>query len=153
MKLTAGSKRRDDCFQVGDVVFLKLQPYRQQSLARRPFDKLAARFFGPYEIIARVGSVAYRLELPPNHKIHPIFHISQLKRAHGSVFIPTSLPAHIHSDLVLEAEPEAVLGIRNCIHDDISNAEVLIQWSGLPSSDATWELGPEYLIAFPSLSP
>lgn len=129
------------------MVFLKLQPYRQQSLARRPFDKLANRFICPFEVLARVGVVAYRLELPPNSKIHPVFHISRLKRAHGSVFLPTSLPSHITFALVLEAEPEAVLGIRNFCHDDLSHAEVLIQWSGLPRSDATWQLG-QMLLTF-----
>lgn len=62
MKDLADRKRRDEEFNVGDIVYLKLQPYRHKSLARRPFEKLAARFYGPFEITQRMGKVAYQLK-------------------------------------------------------------------------------------------
>lgn len=89
MRLMADKKRRPLEFQVGDLVFLKLQPYRQKSLARRPFEKLAPRFYGPYPVVQRIGSVAYKLELPSSARIHPVFHVSQLKLAQGSSYIQT----------------------------------------------------------------
>ena len=64
-------KRRDVCFKKGDKVYLKLQPYRQKSLAMRPNEKLSPRFYGPFEIEDKVGLVAYRLQLPPTARIHP----------------------------------------------------------------------------------
>ena len=67
------SKRQ---FQVDDWVFLKLQPYVQTSIADRRSQKLAFKYFGPYKVLARVGSVAYRLELPPSSTVHPVFHVS-----------------------------------------------------------------------------
>lgn len=54
MKNRVDVHRREVEFQVGEKVFLKLRPYRQQTLARRANEKLAARFYGPYEITARV---------------------------------------------------------------------------------------------------
>lgn len=82
MKKNANLKRREVEFEVGDKVYLKLQPYHQQSLARLPFSKLAASFDGPFTV-QRVGEVAYKLDLPSHSKIHPVFHVSHLKRSLG----------------------------------------------------------------------
>lgn len=79
MKLMADTKRKDYTFSVGDQVLLKLQPYTQSSVANRPYPKLAYKFYGPYQILERVGKVAYRLQLPDHAEIHPVFHVSQLK--------------------------------------------------------------------------
>jgi hypothetical protein len=65
---------------VGDQVYLKAQPYVQTSLAPRSSNKLAFRFFGPFTILEKNGSSAYRLQLPNDCYIHPVFHVSQLKR-------------------------------------------------------------------------
>lgn len=73
MKKQADQHRTERSFAVDDLVFVKLQPYVQTSLAPCSHQKLAFRFFGPYRIIARVGSVAYRLQLPAHSSVHPVF--------------------------------------------------------------------------------
>lgn len=64
MKAQDNSKRRELSFEVGDVVCLRIQPFWQQSLAKRRYEKLSPRFFGLYKVVHRVGTVAYELALP-----------------------------------------------------------------------------------------
>lgn len=61
MKAKADGKRRNVPFAVGDMVHLKLQPYRQQSLAIHRNKKLAPRYYVPYAVPARIGPMAYKL--------------------------------------------------------------------------------------------
>lgn len=78
---------------MGDMVFVKLQPYVQSSLAHRANQKLAFKYFGPFAISAKVGQVAYKLVLPDSSSVHLVFHVSQLKLAiSSSVQVIPSIP-------------------------------------------------------------
>jgi hypothetical protein len=66
-------------FQEGDWVYLRLQPYRQKFVAMWKNLKLSPWFFGPFKILQRIGSVAYKLDLPSSSQIHPVFHVACLK--------------------------------------------------------------------------
>lgn len=135
MKNVADNKRRDVQFGVGDLVYLKLRPYRQVSLARRRNEKLSPRFYGPYEITKRIGPVAYRLALPADATKHPVFHVSQLRRAVGQ----DQAISQLSSDLELLVTPAAFLGVRQRLHGGRTDLEVLIRWENLPEHEATWE--------------
>lgn len=80
MKHKTDKRRSERTFQVGDLVFLKLQPYMQISVAKRSNQKLSYKYFGPYKVQQKVGEVAYKPELLPK-LIHPVVHVSRLKKA------------------------------------------------------------------------
>ena len=79
MKRQADKKRSERQFSVGDMVFVKLQPYVQSTLVPRSNQKLSFEFYGPFQITEHIGSMAYKLLLPGSAAIHPVFHVSQLK--------------------------------------------------------------------------
>lgn len=112
MRKYANKSRRDVEYQVGDLVYLKLQPYRRRSLAKKLNEKLSPRFYGPFPVAARIGAVAYRLDLPPISRIHPVFHVSLLKKAIGTGFQVQDLPPVLTEDHELLVEPEEVLAVR-----------------------------------------
>ncbi|XP_071680355.1 uncharacterized protein [Lolium perenne] len=148
MKQFADNKRSDRVFQVGDWVYLRLQPYIQTTLAMRANAKLAFRYFGPFQVEQKVGDRSYRLKLPDKSKLHPVFHVSLLRKG-----IP---PEEVHEELpVIDDEhpprhvPEQVLQRRQVQRRYKTKDQVLIQWSGLPASLATWENLAELKARFP----
>ena len=127
-------------FEVGDHVWLRVSPTR----GVRRFGikgKLSPRFIGPFEILERVGEVAYRLALPPSLAgVHDVFHVSQLRK-----YVPD--PSHVldHSDLRIEADHtfvERPIRILDRRVKQLRTKEVplvLIQWSRRSPEEATWE--------------
>jgi len=61
---------------VGDWVFLHLWPYRQMSVALRKNIKLFPMYCWPFQVIQKIGEVAYKLDLPSSSQIYPVFHVS-----------------------------------------------------------------------------
>lgn len=134
MKYQADKRRSDHSFNVGDHVFLKLQPYVQTSLAPRAHNKLSFKYFGPFEIIEKIGTVAYKLLLPAESSVHPVFHVSLLKPALSlNTQVSSSLPDVANALQV----PEQVLQRRLHPCGDGSVPQVLVKWSGLSSDLAT----------------
>ncbi|GMI80187.1 hypothetical protein HRI_001688000 [Hibiscus trionum] len=111
MKQQADKKRTECEFAIGDWVYLKLQPYRQQSVKQRSCQKLVPKRFGPFFIIARVGKVAYELELPIDSRVHLVFYVSQLKKHIGADSCQVDLPT-IGPDGGINKEPLKILDRR-----------------------------------------
>jgi hypothetical protein len=106
---------------------------------RRIHQKLAARFYGPFKIIGKVGEVAYRLQLPEYSKIHPVFHVSLLKKAVGDYDVHGTLPKDLEVSTEDEHYPEKVLGARLTRKDGLMIPQSLIKWRGRTMDDVTWE--------------
>ncbi|KZV37450.1 hypothetical protein F511_24857 [Dorcoceras hygrometricum] len=148
----ANVHRRDVTYEIGDTVFLKLRPHRQQSVCSRIFQKLAPKYFGPFVVIQRVGKVAYKLQLPVGSRIHPVFHVSQLKKAVGKHTNVQELPAGLEQDLTFNYEPLRVVGHRQKKQAGIVVPQVLVQWKGKAPEEATWENADDFQAQFPHTS-
>jgi hypothetical protein len=79
-------------FLEGDLVYLKLQPYRQQSVHKQNSYKLSAKYYDPYTIIKKIRTITYKLQLHATVVVHPIFHVSQLKKHVGNHVVHSDLP-------------------------------------------------------------
>lgn len=146
MKTQADKKRSERSFKVGDKAYLKLQPYVQMSVSKWANHKLSFKYYGPYSIIARIGSVAYKLALPEESKIHLVFQVSQLKPAHQR-------EDQVHTDLPANASlfqvPLVVLDYR---WHKTANGMVhqgLISWSHSVPKAAKWEDLEDFHRRFP----
>jgi hypothetical protein len=143
-------RHRIECsFEVGDLVFLRLQPYIKSSLKKSGAENLKSRFYGPYGIMRRVGEVSYELELLEGRNIHNVFHVSCLKKAMGK-FISTSeeLPS-LDEEGNLELVLEEVLEFWEWKLRSRVIRECLIRWRGLLVEEATWE--SEQVLQHPGL--
>lgn len=119
MKSQADKHRCDRVFEVGNRVFVKLQPYRQLSLKNHAYHKLNPKYFGPFVVLKRVGSVAYKLQLPPQARIHNTFHVSQLKKHIRDKPVVPDLPVALSSHGYVVLEPESILETRT-LHKGVS---------------------------------
>ncbi|XP_060170970.1 uncharacterized protein LOC132601940 [Lycium barbarum] len=144
MKKVADRKRRPTNYRIGDKVMVKLNPRQFKSL-KSLNQSLIRRYEGPFEIIAKVGKIYYRLDMPHHLKIYPVFHASQLKpyfddkkdegRAQASrarIFeTPTAKDKEIEA--IIDHQLVRGKGWGN------SRAQFLVHWKGQPPEEATWE--------------
>lgn len=147
MKKSADKHRRDIQYAPGDWVYLKVRPYRQRSLAVRRNEKLAPRFFGPFEVEEKIRPAAYRLTLPTGSTIHPVFHVSQLKKAVPPGQQPQPLPPALKANFEWFTEPKDIKAVRRV--EGGTSAEVLVEWEGLFDFEATWEATDKIKAQYP----
>ena len=103
--------------------------------------KLSPRFIRPYEVIEKVGLVAYRLALPPElEKIHSVFHVSMLRRYRSDLsHVVSSETIELRPDLTYEEEPIEILAreVKELRNKKIPLVKVL--WRNHKTKEATWE--------------
>jgi hypothetical protein len=115
----------------GDKVYL----LRKHIKTKRPSTKLDFKKLGPFEIIEKVGPVNYKLRLPQNSRLHPVFHVSLLEPAKGDTPLATDTELQPENDLDVY-EVEKILDTRTTSD---GQQEYLIKWKGYGETDCSWE--------------
>ncbi|XP_028805891.1 uncharacterized protein LOC114760773 [Neltuma alba] len=151
-KSYADRRRRPLEFEVGDHVFLKVSPVTGVGRSIKA-KKLTPRFMGPYEILERIGPVAYRIALPPHlSSLHDVFHVSQLKKYHpdpSHVIEPEEV--ELRDNLTYPAEPERILDVKDKQLRNKTIRLVKVFWKGMSPGDATWETEERMRYEYPYL--
>jgi hypothetical protein len=139
IKKFADKNRLERKFEVGDMVYLKLHPYIHYALNLHSNLKLSTKYFGPFRITESIGPAAYRLQLPDNTEIHPVFHVSQLKKHVGPKAVPQANLPMVTLDGYIKLAPVIVLETRALPQQDHIITQWLVQWPNLNTNHATWE--------------
>jgi hypothetical protein len=133
----ANQNRREEEFKEGDQVLLSTANFTLGAQKGRPSKKLQHRFAGPFKILKKISSVAYKLELPPSTRMHPVFHVSLLKPYQEDQFSrqPPPPPPIVTDDGITEHEVERILDKKV----KWRTTYYLVKWAGYPEHEATWE--------------
>ncbi|KAL0550034.1 hypothetical protein IC582_014530 [Cucumis melo] len=151
-KSYADVRRKDLEFEIGDKVFLKVAPMKGVLRFERR-GKLSPRFVGPFEILERIGPVAYRLALPPSlSTVHDVFHVSMLRK-----YVPDPShvvdyePLEIDENLSYVEQPVEVLAreMKTLRNRQIPLVKVL--WRNHRVEEATWEREDDMRSRYPEL--
>ncbi|WMV52715.1 hypothetical protein MTR67_046100 [Solanum verrucosum] len=140
----ADRRRRPLKFSVGDRVFLRVSPMKGvMRFGRR--GKLSPRYIGPFEILRTVGEVTYELALPPAFSaIHPVFHVSMLRRyVRDESHVLQYDAVELDDRLTFVEEPVDILArdVRKLRSRAIH--VVKVRWRHRPIEEATWETEQE----------
>ncbi|KAL0536183.1 hypothetical protein IC582_025122 [Cucumis melo] len=151
-KSYADVRRKDLEFEVGDKVFLKVAPMRGV-LRFEKRGKLSPRFVGPFEILERIGPVAYRLALPPSlSTVHDVFHVSMLRKyVSDPSHVVDYEPLEIDENLSYVEQPVEVLAreVKTLRNKQIPLVKVL--WRNHRVEEATWEREDDMRSRYPEL--
>lgn len=151
-KSYADKRRRPIEFQVGDRVMLKVSPWKG-IIRFRKRGKLSPRFIGPFKILARVGKVAYRLELPKELAgIHNTFHVSHLRKClvDEASYVPLE-EIEINDKLNYVEEPITIIDemVKKLKRREIKLMKV--QWKHRKGNETTWELEEDLIRYCPAV--
>ncbi|XP_071704330.1 uncharacterized protein [Rutidosis leptorrhynchoides] len=128
---------------------LSLTTLSTSDTTRGKQNKLSPKFNGSFCIVARVGEVAYKLQLPSTSRIHSVFHVSQLKPYKG-LYTPVMgwLP-QVNEEGLLALVPHKILDRKLVKKNNRGVVYALIQWQNGSADDATWEPLDDIIKSFP----
>ncbi|GJT32719.1 hypothetical protein Tco_0923138 [Tanacetum coccineum] len=144
-KSYADLKRKQMDFQVRDKVMLKVLPWKGVvRFGKR--GKLNPRYVGPFKVLEKVGSVAYKLELPEElSRVHNMFYVSNLKKCHADKPLAVLLDGlHFDDKLQFIGEPVEIMDRevkrlkRSCI------PIIKVRWNSRRDPEFTWELEDQF---------
>lgn len=138
MKYADTNRSEREC-QVGEMICLKMQSYRMAAFSLRQSLKLTSKYYGPFLILQKVGKVAYKLQLPERVNIHPVIHVSQLKKHIGSMEFPSPDLPTVGEDGRVKTASVLVLETRSLPRNHVLVTKWLIQWENWSPEVATWE--------------
>ena len=151
-KSYADLKMKNIEYEVGDKVFLNVSPWRKV-LGFGKKGKLSPRFIGPYEVLERIGPVAYLLALPPElAKLHDVFHMSMLRKyCFDELHILPVQEIQVQEDLSYDEKLKAILArdVKQLRNKQVSLVKVLWQHHG--REEATWEPEATMRAQYPQL--
>ncbi|GKB59257.1 hypothetical protein Tco_0915443 [Tanacetum coccineum] len=151
-KSYADLKRKSMEFQVRDKVMLKVSPWKGVVRFGKQ-GKLNPRYVGPFKVLEKVGSVAYKLELPEElSRVHNTFHVSNLKKCYADE--PLAVPLDgLHFDDKLQFVEEPVK-IMDREVKQLRRSHVLIvkvRWNSRRGPEFTWEREDQFRKKYPHL--
>ena len=148
----ADHRRRPLEFQVGDHVFFRVSPCKGVFRFGKN-GKLAPRYIGPFEIIQRVGEVAYQLALLPQlFGIHDVFHVSLLRKYAPDVsHILDSQELNLQENMKYEERIREILDVQECVLRNKVIPQVKVLWGHHGVEEATWELEADVKKKYPEL--
>ncbi len=145
--------RGDFEIKVGGWVYLKVSPMKGVVRFGKK-GKLSPRYIGPYEIVRRVGKVAYELGLPKEMElVHPVFHVSMLRKCVGdpNAIVPLEVVGVVEDNLTYEEVPVQILDrqVKRLRNKEVASVKVL--WRNQQVENATWEAEADMQRRYPYL--
>ena len=139
-KSYADVRRKSLEFERGNPVFLKVAPMKGV-LRFRHKGKLSPKFIGPFKILERVGSVMYKLALPPAFSgVHDVFHVSMLRKySTDPIHVIDYEPLQLNEDLSYKEKLVRILAREVKTLRNRSIAFVKVLWWNHHSEEGTWE--------------
>lgn len=119
-------------FSEGDIIYLSTKDIK----TKRPSKKLDFKYLGPFKILKKLSDSTYKLDLPPKVKLHPVFNISLLKSAKGTIKVNTGYDDDIEVKDKREYEAEKILDARRN-KEKRNQLEYLVKWKGYTDAENT----------------